>query len=43
MISDATTLLVSDAGKQRGIEVQPWFYLRLVACSFFWLSEGAYG
>jgi len=21
---------------------QPWFYLRLVAYSFFWLSEGAY-
>jgi len=20
---------------------QPWFYLRLVAYSFFWLSEGA--
>jgi len=22
---------------------QPWFYLRLAAYSFFWLSEGAYG
>ena len=22
---------------------QPWFYLRLDAYSFFWLSEGAYG
>ena len=22
---------------------QPWFYLRLEAYSFFWLSEGAYG
>ena len=21
---------------------QPWFYLRLEACSFFWLSEAAY-
>jgi hypothetical protein len=25
------------------VHCQPWFYLRLVAYSFFWLSEGAYG
>ena len=25
------------------VRCQPWFYLRLVAYSFFWLSEGAYG
>ncbi len=23
------------------VRCQPWFYLRLVAYSFFWLSEGA--
>jgi len=32
----------SDADKQRGCGCQPWFYLRLVAYSFFWSSEGAY-
>ncbi len=25
------------------VKCQPWFYLRLEAYSFFWLSEGAYG
>src|SRR4029077_5845867 len=25
------------------VKCQPWFYLRLGAYSFFWLSEGAYG
>src|SRR5271163_2187306 len=25
------------------VRCQPWFYLRLEAYSFFWLSEGAYG
>ena len=25
------------------VRCQPWFYRRLVAYSFFWLSEGAYG
>ena len=25
------------------VQCQPWFYLRLAAYSFFWLSEGAYG
>ena len=25
------------------VKCQPWFYLKLVAYSFFWLSEGAYG
>jgi hypothetical protein len=25
------------------VQCQPWFYLRLEAYSFFWLSEGAYG
>jgi hypothetical protein len=25
------------------VQCQPWFYLRLVAYDFFWLSEGAYG
>ena len=24
------------------VQCQPWFYLRLEAYSFFWLSEGAY-
>src|SRR3977135_802058 len=24
------------------VRCQPWFYLRLEAYSFFWLSEGAY-
>jgi hypothetical protein len=38
-----TTLSTSDANKQCGCKCQPWFYLRLVAYSFFWLSEGAYG
>src|SRR6266478_6803050 len=28
--------------KLRGRSCQPWFYLRLEAYSFFWLSEGAY-
>ena len=32
---DATSRAVADC--------QPWFYLRLTAYSFFWLSEGAYG
>ena len=36
-----TTLLVFDVGKQRSCRCQPWFYLRLGACGFFWLSEGA--
>jgi hypothetical protein len=38
-----TTLSTSDANKPCGCKCQPWFYLRLVAYSFFWLSEGAYG
>jgi hypothetical protein len=25
------------------VQCQPWFYLRLFAYGFFWLSEGAYG
>src|ERR1700752_626112 len=25
------------------VQCQPWFYLRLVAYDFFWLSEGGYG
>ena len=33
----------SGRSKQSGCKCQPWFYLRLAAYSFFWLSEGAYG
>ena len=33
----------SGRSKQSGCRCQPWFYLRLAAYSFFWLSEGAYG
>ena len=32
---------ISRRSKQSGCECQPWFYLRLAAYSFFWLSEGA--
>jgi len=37
-----TTPSASDVNKQCGCKCQPWFYLRLEAYSFFWLSEGAY-
>jgi hypothetical protein len=30
-----------DAASRVGCKCQPWFYLRLAAYSFFWLSEGA--
>jgi hypothetical protein len=36
-----TTLSASDATSRVVVRCQPWFYLRLVAYSFFWLSEGA--
>jgi hypothetical protein len=33
---------IPDADKQAGCGVcQPWFYRRLFAYRFFWLSEGA--
>jgi hypothetical protein len=41
--SVVTTPSACDANKQVVAMCQPWFYLRLVAYSFFWLSEGAYG
>jgi hypothetical protein len=34
---------IARRNKQSGCNCQPWFYLRLAAYSFFWLSEGAYG
>ena len=42
-VAVVTTPSACDANKQGGWICQPWFYLRLVAYSFFWLSEGAYG
>ena len=38
-----STADLSGRSKQSGCRCQPWFYLRLAAYSFFWLSEGAYG
>ena len=32
-----------DATSRVVVQCQPWFYLRLMAYDFFWLSEGAYG
>jgi hypothetical protein len=41
-VAVVTTSSVSDATSSTVLKWQPWFYLRLKAYSFFWLSEGAY-